>query len=125
MERMKDGLKADPGGAPVYTAPFPGLPCESAAIWWAEKVLTKVLGRRRSRWCLRSPAAANVADDVVRGRMLVRGGGRAHPSRFPARKVRGLGFGGAEPMVMVGLKGRETGPSKPIPRIEWHSLRGR
>ena len=32
MEGTKGGLKADPGGTPVSTAPFPELASESAAI---------------------------------------------------------------------------------------------
>ena len=51
MERTKGGLKADPGGAPVSTVPLPELASESAAISGAEIEPTKVLGRRRSRWC--------------------------------------------------------------------------
>ena len=42
------GLKSDPGGAPVSTAPFLELASESAAISWAEIDSAKVLGRRRS-----------------------------------------------------------------------------
>ena len=46
-------------------------------------------------------------------------GGRAHTSRCPAWKVRGLRFvGGGERMVVVGRKGRETSPSKQIHGIE-------
>ena len=70
---------------------------------------------------------ADVAEGFVRGRMVAHGAGgesgRAHPRRCSAWKVRGLRYGGAEPMVMVGLKGGETGPYTPIPGIEWsHSL---
>ena len=75
--------------------------------------------------------AAHVAYGVAREGMVVgeEGGrsGRAHPSRCPAWKVRGLRFvGGGERMVVVGRKERETSPSKPIHGVESsHSLRGR
>ena len=51
MERTKGGLNTGPGGALVSTARFPELASESAAISWAEMDPTKVLGRRKSRWC--------------------------------------------------------------------------
>ena len=122
-ERTKGGLIADPGGAPGSTAPFPELASESAAISWAEIDPTKVLGRRRGRWC---PVMARGGGSHRRcrpwkngGAWGTREGGRAHPSRCPAWKVRGLCFvGGGERMVMVGRKGRETSPSKPIHGVE-------
>ena len=54
-------------------------------------------------------------------------GGAVKPTQVDAGKVRGLRFvGGGERMVVVGRKGREPSPSKPIRGIEWsHSLRGR
>ena len=51
MDKIEGGLKPDPGGAPVSTAPFPELVSESAAISWAEIDATKGFGRRRGRWC--------------------------------------------------------------------------
>ena len=126
MGRTKGGLKADPGRAAVSTAPFPELASESAAISWAddgfgaekESMVSPYGPRRRKSPCR---ACGRMVAEEAGGT-----GGRAHPSRCPAWKVRGLRFGGAEPMVMVGLKGRETDPSKPITGVECsHSLRGR
>ena len=130
MERTKDGLKADPRGAPVSTAPFPELAGESAAVSMAEIDPAKVLGRRRVDGVPVWPAAADVAEGVVRAIIVAHGagggGGLAHQRRRPAWKVRGLRFGRAEPMVMVGRKGNETSPPKPIPGMESsQSLRGR
>ena len=113
----------------MSTAPFPGLASESTAISWAES--TRFWGGEGVDGVPVWPAAAEVAEGVVRGRMVAHWeggrGGRAHPSQCPAWKVRGLRFvGGGEQMVMVGRKGRQTSPSKPIRGIEWsHSLRGR
>ena len=47
-------------------------------------------------------------------------GGAVEPTQVRARcqKVRGLRLSGAEPMVIVCRKGRETGPSKPIRGIK-------
>ena len=72
--------------------------------------------------------AAEVAEGVVRERVVVHGaggwGGRANPSRRSAWKVRCMRFvGGEERMVVVGRKGRETNPPKTIPGMECsHSL---
>ena len=44
MDKIEGGLKPDPGGAPVSTAPFPELVSESAAISWAEIDATKGFG---------------------------------------------------------------------------------
>ena len=62
------------------------------------------------------PVAAEVAEGVVREGMVVDGAGgtesRAHSSRCPTWRVRGLRFvGGVERMVVVGWTGRETSPS--------------
>ena len=91
----------------MSTAPFPELDSESAAISWTVIDPTKVLGRRRSRWFPVWPVAAEVAEGVVREGMAVDGAGaregRAHPSRCPAWKVRGLRFvGGGERIVVMG-----------------------
>ena len=51
LGRTKDGLKADPGGAPASAAPFLELASEPKAMLWAEIDPTEVLGRRRGRWC--------------------------------------------------------------------------
>ena len=75
--------------------------------------------------------AVEVAEGVVHEGMLVDGAGgregRAHPSRWSEWTVLGFRFvGGGERMAVVGRKGRETRPAKPIPGIECsHSLRGR
>ena len=37
LERTTVGLKADPGGAPVFTAPFSELTSKPDAMSWAEK----------------------------------------------------------------------------------------
>ena len=50
LGRTKDGLKADPGGAPESAAPFSELASEPEAMSWAEIDPTEVLGRRRGRW---------------------------------------------------------------------------
>ena len=49
LGRTKDGLKADPGGAPASSAPFSELASEPVAMSWAEIDPTEVLGRRRGR----------------------------------------------------------------------------
>ena len=49
LERTKDGLKADPGGAPASSAPFSELASEPEAMSWAEIDPTEVLGRRTGR----------------------------------------------------------------------------
>ena len=49
----------------MSTGPFPELASESVTIAWAEKDPTKVLGRRRNRWCL----------------FIARGGGRRRRCR--------------------------------------------
>ena len=49
LGRTKDGLKADPRGAPASLAPFSELASEPEAMSWAEKDPTEVLGRRRGR----------------------------------------------------------------------------
>ena len=49
LGRTKDGLKADPGGAPASSAPFSELASELEAMSWAEIDPTEVLGRRRGR----------------------------------------------------------------------------
>ena len=90
MERTKGGLKADPGGAPVSTAPFPELLAKSSAISWADIDPTKVLGRRRSRWCL----------------FMARGGG----SR---RRCRPWKYGGA-----WGRREGRSSPPKSMPVVE-------
>ena len=130
MGTTKGGLKADSGGMPASTVPFPELANESAATSWAEIDPTKVLGRRRSRWC---PWIARGGERRRRCRPWKNGGawgrrqGRSSPPKsIQAWKVRGLRFGGAGPMAMVGRKGRETSPPQPIPGMESsQSLRGR
>ena len=55
-------------------------------------------------------------------------GEKVEPIQVDARRGRcGMRFvSGGERIVVVGRKGRETSPSKPIPGIECsHSLRGR
>ena len=49
LGRTKDGLKADPGGAPASSARFSELASEPEAKSWAEIDPTEVLGRRRGR----------------------------------------------------------------------------
>ena len=49
LGRTKDGLKADPGGAPASSAPSSELASEPEAMSWAEIDPTEVLGRRRGR----------------------------------------------------------------------------
>ena len=45
----KNGLKADPGGAPASSAPSSELAREPEVMSWAEIGPTDVLGRRRGR----------------------------------------------------------------------------
>ena len=52
LGRTRDGLRADPGGAPASSAPFSELASEPQAMSWAEIDPTEVSGRRRGRWCL-------------------------------------------------------------------------
>ena len=49
LRRTKNGLKADPGGAPASARPFLELASEPQAMSPAEIDLTGVLGRRRGR----------------------------------------------------------------------------
>ena len=49
LGRTKDGLKADPGGAPASSAPFSELASEPEAMLWAEIDPTEFLGRRGGR----------------------------------------------------------------------------
>ena len=50
--RTKDDLKADPGEAPVSTAPFSELASVPGAMSSAEIDPTKVSGRIRGRWMI-------------------------------------------------------------------------
>ena len=47
LGRTMDGLKADPGGAPVSAAPSSEPAGEPEAMSWAEINPTKILGRGR------------------------------------------------------------------------------
>ena len=49
LGRTKDGLEADPGGAPASSAPFSELASEPEAMSWAEIDPTEVLERRKGR----------------------------------------------------------------------------
>ena len=114
----------------MSTAPFPELASESVAISWVENRPDGGLGAEKESmvslygpWRRKSPKVSSVKEWWWMGQE----GGKVEPTQVDARRVRGLHFvGGEERMVVVGWKGRETSPSKPIPGIDRsHSLRGR
>ena len=51
LGRTKNGLKADPAGAPASPAPFSELASEPEAMSGVEIDPAEVSGRRRGRWC--------------------------------------------------------------------------
>ena len=89
MGRTKGSLNADQGRTPASTAPSLELASESAAISWAEIDPTKVLGRRRSRWC---PCMARGGGGRRRCRPWKNGGawGRRAGRSSPPKSVRGV-----------------------------------
>ena len=76
----------------MSTAPFLELASESAAISWAEIDPTKVWGGEGVDGVPAWPAEADVAEDVVRGRMVAHGaggrGGAVEPTQVDTRRGR-------------------------------------
>ena len=77
LGRAKDGLKADPGGAPASAAPFSELTGEPEAMSFAKIDPTEVSGRRRGRRCFgtlrngESPKVSPAKRGGAWGKMLV------------------------------------------------------
>ena len=76
LGKTKDGLKADPGGAPASLAPFSELVSEPEAMSWAEIDPTKVFARKRGRRILVWSATASYGNFFQRVVVVHGAGGR-------------------------------------------------
>ena len=76
LGRTKDGLKADPEGAPASSVPFSELAREPEVMSWAEIDPTKVLARKKGRRILVWSATASCRKYFQRNVVVHGAGGR-------------------------------------------------